>query len=55
MMYDIRIWGGVAHYTGIVDRLTALQNKFVEKIFCKYINGETSLFKSFKILKLPDV
>ena len=53
MTYGIGIWGGAALFTSRGERLT-LQNKIVKKM-SKYDDGGTSLFKSFKIFKLPDV
>ena len=54
LRYCIGIWGGVLQCTERGNRLNNLHKRVTKNLFAKFSRG-TCIFKSMKILKLPDI
>ena len=55
LKYCVGVWGGAMQCTSYADRLIKLHAKIIKNLFRRFVSGNSSVFKSIGILKLPDI
>ena len=53
--YGISAWGGILQCTRAASKLSDLQSKIIRNLFSKFFPGNLCLFKTIKLLKIPDI